>query len=79
MLNYQNPSTVQEGRKATTQIAFVHLKALRPYERYKSYILSRTPTLAPIQSQSIPFKQRFTLMKADWNGYSAELAQIIRR
>ena len=46
MLNYRNPSTLQDGRKATTQISSLHLKASPTCVRSKSWTLSRTPNTA---------------------------------
>ena len=43
MRNCRNPSTVHDGRKATTQISSLHLEASRTC---KSWILSRTPNTA---------------------------------
>ena len=42
MLNYRNPSTVQDGRKATTQISSLHLEASQTCVRSQSWSLSRT-------------------------------------
>ena len=66
MLNCRNPSTVQDGRKATTEITSLHLEASRTGVRSQSWTLSRTPR-----------RRRFNFMKADWNGYSAELDKLI--
>ena len=45
MLNYRNPSTVQDGRKATTQISSLHLEASRTCVKSKSWTLFAHPTL----------------------------------
>ena len=42
MLNYQNPSTVQYGRNATTHISSLHLEASRTCVRSQSLAISRT-------------------------------------
>ena len=85
MRNCRNPSTVHDGRKATTQISSLHLEASRTCVRSKSWILSRTHQHRPIcvsahtvmVPHTIPFRRRFNFMKADWNGYSAELDKFI--
>ena len=55
MLNYRNPSTVQDGRKATSQISSLHLEASRTCVISQSWTLSHTTNTArsvlmPIQS-----------------------------
>ena len=86
MLNCRTSSTVQNGRKATTQISSLHLVASRTCVRSQSWTLSRTPNNArsvfvsahPVMvPQTIPFRRRFNFIKADWNGYSTELDKLI--
>ena len=55
LLNCRHPSTVQDGRNATTQISSLHLEASQTCVRSQSWPLSRTPNtagyvLAPNQS-----------------------------
>ena len=46
LLNYRNPLTVQDGKKATTHISSLHLESSRTCVRSKSGTLSRTPNTA---------------------------------
>ena len=45
-----------------------------PHTQHRSICVSAHPVMVP---QTIPFRRRFNFMKADWNGYSAELDKLI--
>ena len=45
-----------------------------PHTQHCPICVSVHPVMVP---QTIPFRRRFSLMKADWNGYSAELDKLI--
>ena len=84
MLNCRNPSTVRDGRNATTQISSLHLETSRTCVRSQPWTISLSlhnpicvsahPVMVP---QTIPVRRRFNFMKADWNGYTAELDKLI--
>ena len=44
------------------------------YTQHRPIYVSAQPVVVP---QTIPFRRRFNFMKADWNGYSAELDKLI--
>ena len=82
MLNYRTPLIVQDGRKVTSQASSLQLPASRIRERtwilfhtqHRPICVSVQPLIVP---QPIPLRRRFNLMKADWNGYSTELDNLI--
>ena len=45
-----------------------------PHTQHSPICVSAHPVMVP---QTIPFRQHFNFMKADWNGYSAELDKLI--
>ena len=45
-----------------------------PHTQHRPICVSAHPIMVP---QTIPFRRRFNFMKADWNGYSAELDKLI--
>ena len=45
-----------------------------PHTQHRPICVSAHPVMVP---QTILFRQRFNFMKADWNGYSAELYKLI--
>ena len=45
-----------------------------PHTQHHQICVSAHPVMVP---QTIPFRRRFNAMKADWNGYSAELDKLI--
>ena len=45
-----------------------------PHTQHRPICVSAHPVMVP---QTIPFRRRFNSMKADWNGYSAELYKLI--
>ena len=45
-----------------------------PHTQHRPICVSAHPVMVP---QTIPFRRRFNFMKADWNGYSAELDKLI--
>ena len=44
------------------------------HTQHRPICVSAHPVMIP---QTIPFRRRFNFMKADWNGYSAELDKLI--
>ena len=82
MLSCRNPSTVQDGYIpdlifASGSIANMCKKSTMdpiPHTQHNPICVSTHPVMVP---QTIPFRQRFNFMKADWNGYSAELNKLI--
>ena len=86
MLNCRSHSTVRDGRKPTTQTSSSHLSASQTCVRSRSLTLSHThnpppPICVSVQPVVVPqpilFRRRFNFRKADWNGYSTELDNII--
>ena len=61
MLNCRSHSTLRDGRKVTTQTSS---------SQHRPFCVSVKPVVVP---QPTPFRRRFNLRKADWNGYSTEL------
>ena len=45
-----------------------------PHTQHRPICVSAHPVMV---SQTIPFRRRFNFIKADWNGYSAELDKLI--
>ena len=82
----RNPSTVQDGRKTTTQISYLHQVASRtlckksimdpiPHTQHRPVCVSAHPVMVP--HKLYLSDGRFNFIKADWNGYSAELDKLI--
>ena len=44
------------------------------HTQHRPICVSSHPVMVP---QTIPFRRRFNFMKADWNGYSAEVDKLI--
>ena len=84
MPNYRNPSAVQDGRKATTQISSLHLEASQTckesivdpisHTQHSPICVSAHPVIV---RKTITFRRRFNFMEADWRGYSAEIDKLI--
>ena len=77
MQNYLSRSTVQDGREATTPTSYLYLRALlicAVISQHRPICARANPVVV---AHPTPFRRRFNLRKADWDGYSTELHKLI--